>query len=287
MPIDNRMRLDADMSALRPLVNQVLAHTANTTLLTTVLRTFEDLGRFHKGAQPALVVLKNQFVSLFEMRRDEPETYTMQKAKRDLDRAWGKALTAFDEAQPAKPQKRFGDDPPGMGPMGEVSGQAAVKIRKAAESVTRHLAARKGLLVEQVPVFPMVPMRSEILTSKGVPFDSYAGYTVLMKQWVLFLTPGYVKRLMLDDDAFEEDQEGLTPKQRKAQDAALASYYEDIVQTTCAKYRASLVSEHVSHWNEARCYWMAPASQLAQLRASAFGGRFAPTQWSVAFSGAK
>ncbi len=279
MPIENRTRLDAELTALRQLATRLLSAPDNRPLLNSVLGTFDDIVRVNRAAAPVLTILKNQFISIFESRRDEP-TYTAKLALRELDKAWTKAESTFDTLEPPK-QKGSNSDH-----VHDVSGKTAVAIRKAAQTIEADLVRRKGLVFTAAPVLPMIPMRTELLTAKGVAADSFSGYAVLMKQWVLFVTHDYVSALLAESGDLPQDLDGLNPKQRKAYDSAVSNAYDEVVHTVCSRHKMSLVSDHVSHWKKARAYWLSTPAQLAQLRACSFGNRFAPTKWSLAFPGA-
>lgn len=274
-------RLRDEIAAGKTLISRILTHPDDTRLLTAVISLFDELAGMGRESKVAVTVLKNQFLSVYELRRDDGDRYPVAKALKTMDKAVREFEVALSEVgdNPAAPARQSKDGLPTL-----ISPKAQQVIHKAEQSVLAGLANNRGLYVGQVPVFPMVALRSDALTAKRVPFEDYAGYPLLLKEWVLVIRPDYVMDTMKAAGLLPDDLDGLTPAQQRAYAKQTEETYEDIIDSCTSKYRMVRVSQHVSYWAKARCIWIAPAAHLAALRACAFGGRFAPTQWAVGFA---
>lgn len=122
---------------------------------------------------------------------------------------------------------------------------------------------KRGLFVGYAPVLPIMqpPLDATKLKRAGIPSESFAGYTILKKEFVAGITAEELKKLMS-----EQPGPGMSEaKKKKLEEEALVHFREAVE----AKYKHLKLTQmgNVAGWWGAYWFWYATSAEFKVLKA--------------------
>ena len=209
------------------------------------------------GLKAILRIYNNSLTSISEGLKDDILTRAaalreVQKANKEFEQGVAKNTDALSAPPKYDPEVLYQD----------LSHESLKVFDKNMNQVQTELNKR-GIFTGYCPVLPITqpPLDVTKLKAIGLPADTFAGYSILKKQFVAGITVEELHKMM----SMPHDVSMSEAKKKELEEEAIGHFKEIIL----AKYKnLKLVQMGGTHgWWSAYWFWFAPASEFRALKA--------------------